>query len=78
MEDVYKWCSQLENLRSELKKNKQMERVTNIRPESLDAFMKACKICNATCTKLGSVEEEVMFHGGDYTVTKEQVRIVFS
>ncbi len=77
MDNVYKWCSQLEKLRTELQQNKETERVTSVRVDDVNDFIKACTICNANCTTLGKVDEKVHFHGGNYKVTKEQVRIQF-
>jgi len=73
--DVYKFCSSIERLKNDLKSSGGTERITSVRPRDVDNLMKACKICDVQCTKLGVVKEKVSFHGGDYEVEKEKVKI---
>jgi hypothetical protein len=77
MEQVYRWCAQLESLRTELSKNHERERVTSVRQENVESLMAACNKCNATCVKLGPVKTKVSHHGGSYYVDEEQIRITF-
>jgi hypothetical protein len=74
---VYRWCSEIEEVRKELSMSGQTERVSTIRPEDIDYLMTACQQCNVKCTKLGEVQEYRDHHGGGWYEIKERVRLNF-
>lgn len=77
MQNVYKWCSALEDVRSELKRTGEKERLAHISVEEMPDFTKACAQVGATCVPLGVESIKVSHHGGSYHVDKQRVRITF-
>lgn len=51
MEEVFKWCLELEALKNFMENDGKTEHVANVRVESVDYLLEACKQRGARCER---------------------------